>query len=315
MLVKYDTLPSNSLLMFSSFLITFRETLETAIVVGIVLTFLTRTNQSIFKKFIWQGIAAGVGIAVFLAIILETFFGGYSGTTEEIFEGVLMFLTAGFLTWMIMWVHRQKDVAAKLKEKVAQHAKARYGLGIFFLITISVFREGIETVLYLKASSIAGASNQMLGAILGIGAALLLGYGLFKWAIKINLSMLFNITSIFLILFAAGLFAHGAHEFQEAGLLPEFAFDPVFNVSHILDHKSTFGSFLRILFGYTSKPTFIEIFFYAGYILFILWLKIITTSLLEKKNKLESYKNAQTILAITIGALLIAIIFLMAQLS
>lgn len=259
--------------MFSSGLITFRETLEAALVVGIVLTFLTKTNQNIFKKFVWQGVGAGIGAAIVLAFVLEAFFGGLTGKTEEIFEGVLMFVTAGFLTWMILWIHRQKDVALKIKEKVAYHAKKGYVLGIFMLVATSVFREGTETVLYLKASSLVGQSNQLQGGILGIIGALVLGYALFRWALRVNLSFVFNVTSIFLLLFAAGLVAHGVHEFQEVGLLPIFSFDPIANISYLLDHNSTFGSFLRTLFGYTSKPTLFEIVAYGGYISLILWWK------------------------------------------
>lgn len=270
--------------MFASLLITFRETLEAALVVGIVLTFLTKTNQDVFKKYVWRGVAAGIAIAIALAFVLEAFFGGFEGKTEEIFEGVLMVVTAGFLTWMIMWVHRQKDVAKKLKEKVALHAKKGYGLGIFILIASAVFREGVETVLYLKASSVAGGSNQLAGAVFGVVAALILGYALFRWAIRINLSLVFNITSVFLLLFAAGLLAHGVHEFQEAGLLPIFSFDPVFNISHILDHSSTVGSLLRVVFGYSSRPTFLELISYAGYIAAILGLQRVTDRALARRK-------------------------------
>lgn len=259
--------------MFSSGLITFRETLEAALVVGIVFTFLTKTNQQMFTKFVWRGITAGVLLAVFIAFILEIFFGGLSGKTEEVFEGILMFVTASFLTWMILWVHKQKDVAKKIKQKVAFHAQEGYGLGIFILVASSVFREGTETALYLKASSLVGQSNQLLGALIGIGAALVLGYCLFRFALRINLSFVFTVTSVFLLLFAAGLVSHGVHEFQEVGLLPIFSFDPIVNFSHILDHKSTAGSFLRVLFGYTSKPTVLEVISYGGYMLFIVWLK------------------------------------------
>jgi high-affinity iron transporter len=269
--------------MFSSILITFRETLEAALVIGIVLTFLTRTNQNIFKKFVWRGVGVGVGISIVLAFLLEAFFGGFEGRTEEIFEGILMFVTVGFLTWMIMWVHKQKDVAKRLKEKVALHAKEGYGLGVFILTVTAVSREGVETVLYLKASSVAGASNQLAGAVIGVLAALALGYALFRLAIKVNLSLVFNVISVFLLLFAAGLLAHGVHEFQEAGLLPIFSFDPVFNISHVLDHSSIFGSFLRVVFGYTSRPTFLELISYSAYFVFIFWFQKIADRALVKR--------------------------------
>lgn len=268
--------------MFSSLLITFRETLEAALVVGIVLTFLTKTNQPIFKKFVWRGVGVGIGISILLAFILEAFFGGLTGKIEEIFEGVLMFITAGFLTWMIIWVHKQKDVAKHIKEKVSSHVKQGYGLGIFILVATAVFREGTETVLYLKASSLVGQSGQLFGAFIGIVVALALGYGLFVWALRVNLQIVFTVTSIFLLLFAAGLVSHGVHEFQEVGILPIFSFDPIYNITHILDNKSVLGSFLRTLFGYTSKPTILEIASYASYIFFILWLQRATHRRLAK---------------------------------
>lgn len=270
--------------MFSSLLITFRETLEAAIVVGIVLTFLTKTNQNIFKIFVWRGVGVGVGVSIILAFILEVFFGGFEGRIEKIFEGILMFVTVGFLTWMIMWVHKQKDVDERLKEQVALHAKEGYGFGIFILITSAVFREGVETVLYLKASSIAGASNQLFGAVIGIVSALAFGYALFRWAMKANLSFIFTITNVFLLFFASGLLAHGVHEFQEAGLLPIFSFDPVFNISHILDHSSTLGSILRVVFGYSSRPSLLELISYITYFVFIHWFQKVTDQKLVKRS-------------------------------
>ena len=272
--------------MFAPSLITFRETLETVLVVGIILTFLYKTKQLAFIPFVWRGIIAGIGLAVILAMLLERFFGGLAGRGEQLFEGVLMFVTAGFLTWMILWVHRQKDAGKKIREKVSIHAKDGYGFGIFFLVVSSVFREGTETVLYLKASSIAGAENQLYGAALGIGSALIVGSLLFRWAIRVNLAFVFTSTSIFLLMFAAGLVAHGVHEFQEAGFLPVFAFDPVINLSHILDHKSTFGSLLRTLFGYTSKPTILEVISYGSYMCLIVLLQRITDRLLIAKHRI-----------------------------
>ena len=254
-------------------LITFRETLEAAIVVGVVLTFLVKTDQKFFNTYVWRGVGAGILASVFLAAVLETFFGGFTGRTEMLFEGMLMLVTAVSITWMILWVHRQKDVAKKIKEDVARHIEKGYGIGIFILTATAVLREGTETVLYLKASSIVAQSNQLIGGTLGILAALALGYALFRFALRINLSMVFTATNVFLIMFAAGLVAHGVHEFQELGVLPVFSFDPVFNITHVLDNQSFLGSLLRTLFGYTSTPTLLELAAYTSSIAGILWLK------------------------------------------
>lgn len=270
--------------MFSSLLITFRETIEASLVVGIVLSFLTTTNQAFFKKFVWRGVFAGVLLAFVVAMFFEVFVGEFEGRSEQLFEGVLMFVTVGFLTWMIMWVHKQKDVSTKLKEKVSMHAKDGYGFGIFTLVAASVAREGVETVLYLKASSVAGETHQLIGASLGIIGALMLGYIVLKSSIKVNLSVVFNATSLFLILFAAGLLAHGVHEFQEAGILPIFTFDPIFNISAILSNSSMLGSTLRTLFGYTSTPTHLELLSYSIYLALIPWIQ----KLVDWKLKVSS---------------------------
>lgn len=267
--------------MFAASVITFRETLEAALIVGIILTLLYKTRQRFFVSHVWRGVVAGIGISIILAFALDIFFGGLSGKVEKFFEVSLMFITAGFLTWMILWVHRQKDVAKKMRERVAAHTKEGYGAGIFLLVGTSIFREGTEMVLYLKASSFVGQSNQLIGAVIGIIAALVLGYVLFTLAIRVNLAGLFTVTSVFLLLFAAGLVAHGVHEFQEMAILPVFSFDPVFNISHVLDHKGTLGSVLRTLFGYTSTPTILEMASYTSYIFFIYWLKKFTDNRLR----------------------------------
>lgn len=260
-------------MVFTALLIPFRETLEVALVVGVVLTFLTRTDRQFYKKYVWRGVAAGILLSVILAVFLEYSFGGFEGATEQIFEGVLMLVTAVFITWMILWVHRQKDVAQRIKEKIAAHVEKGYSLGIFVLVATSVFREGTETLLYLKASSFIGQSNQITAAVFGIFAAVILGYALFRYALRVNLSLVFTATSVFLIMFAAGLVSHGVHEFQELGLLPVYSFDPVFNIAHILDHEGVIGSFLRTLFGYTSVPTLLELASYGLSITGILWLR------------------------------------------
>jgi high-affinity iron transporter len=265
-------------------LITFRETLEAAIVVGIVLTFLAKTDQRFFNTYVRRGIGVGILIAAFFAVVLEMFFGGFQGATEALFEGILMFVTAGFITWMILWVHRQQDVAKKIKEEVVYHVGKGYGIGILILVATAVFREGTETVLYLKASSLVGGSDQLFGAALGILAALALGYALFRFALRVNLGMVFTATNVFLVMFAAGLVSHGIHEFQELGMLPVFSFDPVFDITHILGNDSLLGSLLRTLFGYTATPTVLELVAYASCVAFILWLKRVTDRMFVRQT-------------------------------
>lgn len=269
--------------MFPAGVVTFRETLEAALVVGIVLSYLAKTKQLSFARFVWYGVGAGIVISLLLAVILEITFGGLPESIEPIVEGILMFITAGFLTWMILWVHRQKEIAAQLRQKVSQHVEKGYGFGISIMVATAVFREGTETALYLKALALSGGTNQVFGALIGLVIALVLGYAIFKWAVKFSLSAIFTGTTVLLMLFAAGLVAHGVHEFQEVHLLPIFPFDPIWNISHILDQGSTFGSFLRALFGYSSRPTLLEVIAYVSYIGIITWVERFTNNVITAK--------------------------------
>lgn len=270
---------------FAAGLITFRETLEVALVVGILITFLTKTNQRTLIKYIWLGVFGGIVLSVLLAIVLNVAFGGFEGKTEQIFEGILMFVTAGLLTWMILWVHRQTGVAKQIEHKAKQHIESGFPLGLTILTITSVIREGVETVFYLRALSAVSGGNQLPGAIVGITAAAVLGYAMFYYSLKINIKRLLKISGAILLLFAAGLVAHGVHEFQEASIFPLFSFDPLVNISSVLDHKSTFGSLLRTLFGYTAKPTLLELISYGSYVFLIFILEQFTNRLLAAKAR------------------------------
>lgn len=277
--------------MFASLLITFRETLEVALVVGILLSFLIKTKQFSLKKYVWVGIGIGVLASVALSFGLSATIGQFQGRAEQIFEGVLMFVTAGFISWMILWVHRQKGMARQLEMKATQHIQKGFPIGITILTITAVLREGVETVFYLRAASSISTGNYMLGAFLGILIASILSYFFIRYSLKMRLYQLLKISGALLLLFAAGLVAHGVHEFQEAALLPIFSFDPLINIQNILDHTSAFGSLLRVLFGYTSQPTLLELLSYGSYVLLIFILELITTKYLYFRSIKSEYTS------------------------
>ncbi len=268
--------------MLPSALITFRETIEAALVIGIIFTVLKKTGQTSLRKYVWYGITAGIIVSAILAIGIEIFFGVLPEAYEAIFEGALMFITASFITWMILWIHRQKNTINNLKTKLKNHIDKGYAMGIAVLTSTAIIREGTETVLYLKTSSVLGITDQLSGGILGIITALALSIILGRIAIRVNLKYVFNFTSVFLILFAAGLISHGIHEFQELGIFPLFPIDPVYNISNIIDHSSAPGSILRALFGFSSRPSLLEIIFYFIYIVIIIKILKINTQYLPK---------------------------------
>ena len=270
--------------MIESFIITFRETLEVSLIVGIILGYLVKTKQIKYNKIIYLGVASGIVASIIGALLFNYLAGGFTGRTEEIFEGITMLVGALLLTTMILWMMKQKHIAKELEHKISLKIAETYKLGLFLLIFTAVLREGIETVIFLGAASFVSTNNSVFGALAGIISAIFLGYAIFIGSMKINIKMFFNITSILLILFAAGLVAHGVHEFQEAGAIPT-VIEQVWDINPpvnpdgsypLLHEKGHIGSILKGLFGYNGDPSLIEALSYLAYLIavFILWRNI-----------------------------------------
>lgn len=251
--------------MIVSFLITFRETLEMALIVGIVLAFLRRSEAPyIFHRSVWIGVFTAILASTVLAAIFDRFLGGFEGRQEQIVGGILTLIAAALLTWMIHWMRRQGRIRQHLEQKVQRHRDEETLFGLFLLVFASVLREGIETMIFLNAAASAGHAD-LFGAMAGIILALLLGFLFFAGAHRMQLKWFFRVTSSLLILFAAGLTAHGVHELQEARLLPILTAQ-AWDMHYILSDTSTLGSFLQGLFGYRSAPSILEVLAYGGFL-------------------------------------------------
>ena len=270
--------------MIPSFLITFREVLEAALIVGIVLSYLIRTRQAQYNNIVYLGVALGIVASIIGAIVFTAIAGGFTGRAEKIFEGITMLVGAFLLTTMILWMMKQKQVAQELEHRVATEITKRHKFGLFLLVFVAILREGIETVIFLNAASFISVNNSIFAAFAGIVAAILLGYAIFLGSMKINIKKFFNITSIILILFAAGLVAHGIHELQEAKIITTvienvWDINPAVNPDGsypILHEKGYIGSILKSLFGYNGNPSLVEVLSYLVYLLFVfgLWKNI-----------------------------------------
>lgn len=260
--------------MIPSFLITFRETLEAALVVGIVLGYLDRTGQRRYRPVVYWGVALGLAASAVGALIFEWLAGGFTGAAEQVFEGVTMLVGAALLTTMILWMMGQRQVAAELQERVATEVAAARRFGLLLLVFVAILREGIETVIFLGAASFAAGGASLVGALAGVAAAIVLGYAAFRGAMRVNVRTFFNVTSVILILFAAGLVAHGIHELQEAGVVP-IVVEHVWDInppvrpdgSYPLLHENGYvGSFLKALFGYNGDPSLMELSSWLAYL-------------------------------------------------
>ena len=185
-----------------------------------------------------------------------------------------MFLAAGVLTWMIFWMRRQAvDIKAHLHVQIHSVLTSGSSMGLVLLAFVVVVREGIETVLFLFAATRVAESPAAFtaGGFLGLFLAVVIGYSIYKGTSRLNLRTFFNVTSVVLIIFAAGLLAHGIHEFHEAGIIPP-VIEHVWDINHILPEKSTFGRFLTAVTGYNGNPSLVEVVAYVAYLVVALGL-------------------------------------------
>ncbi len=258
--------------MLSSLLITLREGLEAALIIGIILAYLARTDNRQGFKPVWLGVSLAVLASLIAGAAIYLLAGEFSGQAEEIFEGAAMFLAAGVLTWMIFWMRKQAiNIRAHLEAQIQSVLIGGSLLGLATLAFIVVVREGIETVLFLFAATRVAESPILfaVGGFLGLAIAIGIGYSLYKGSSRLNLRTFFNVTSLVLIVFAAGLLAHGIHEFQEAGIIP-IVVEHVWDINHILPEKSTFGRFLTAIVGYNGNPSLVEVVAYSVYLVLVL---------------------------------------------
>ena len=256
--------------MLASFLLSLREGIEAALIIGIVLGALRKMRRMELAPAVWYGTICAVLVSLVSGLLLTAFGLSLEGAAEQIFEGSAMLLAAGILTWMIFWMSRQaRTIKDELESGVHKAAFERGRRGLFALAFLAVVREGIELALFLTAATFASDSQStMLGTLLGLGLAVFLGWGLFASTIRLDLRRFFQVTGFLLILFAAGLVAHGVHEFNEAGLIPA-VIEHVWDINPILDENATLGSMLKALFGYNGNPSLIEVLAYFTYFVVI----------------------------------------------
>ena len=251
--------------MFSSSLLALREGLEAALVVGIVLGALRKMNQARLAGAVWTGVAAAAIVSGAAAVALTLLGYELKDPAEAIFEGLTMLLAAGILTWMIFWMSRQSQKMQAELEAGVQKAAGGGGRALFALAFVAVLREGVELALFLTAATFSSNTSQtVLGALLGLGVAVLLGWLLFAASIRINLKKFFTVTSILLIFFAAGLVGRGVGELVEMRWLPAFV-EHVWDVGNILNEESVLGQTLGALFGYSASPSLMQMLAYIVY--------------------------------------------------
>ncbi len=255
-----------------SFLITLREGLEAGLILAIVLAYLRSTNQRPHFRTVLVAAVAAVAISLVAGAAIFAIAGEFEGRWAEAFEGAAMLIAVGVLSWMIVWMKRQ---SAGIKSSLEHEMAEAIGMGSVFALALipftAILREGLETAVFLFAATRTSTPlESTVGATAGIIVAIGLTWGIYSGGYRVNLRVFFNVTGVFLIVFAAGLLAHGIHELQEAALLPVFI-EHVWNINNILDDGSGVGLWLKALLGYNGNPSLLEVIAYPTYLALALW--------------------------------------------
>ncbi len=258
-----------------STIISLREGIEAALIIAIMLSYMKRTNQNDLRKYVIIGTIVALISSFGVAVIVGLLWGIFEGPMLNIFEGSVVLLAAILLTTMILWMWNigptiSQEIEGSMKNNVVKQS----GIGLALLSFSLVMREGVELALFSIALVIQEGYQTYIGITLGLTLAVLIGIGIYKGSLKISMRSLFKWTSIFLILFAAGMTAYGIHELQEAGLLLIGPAE-IWNINPpqlpdgsypLLHEKGAIGALAKALFGYNGNPSALEVVAYVAYL-------------------------------------------------
>ncbi|MCX2826841.1 FTR1 family protein [Bacillus pseudomycoides] len=288
-----------------AFLITFREVLEALLIVGIITTYLKRTDSKQFVKYVWLGAGLAVVASYIVALVFQVVFTGFAAMGSEMYLKIsIIFVSAILLTQMVFWMaEHSKNMKANMESKMSQYITAGNIIGMVVHSFLVVLREGVETVFFFAAITGGNIGEAMKGwgAISGLLVAVVVSYLFFKGTMRISLKVFFKVTGAFIVLIAAGLLVQGIsmlqdlkilgsvmpHVYDITWLLPEH---PIDYAHYLRDHGTApllsgdIGIFLKAFLGYSSMPSLEEVLVYIGYFV-VLYMLIIFKKPVKKSKQ------------------------------
>jgi high-affinity iron transporter len=257
--------------MLATAIIVFREVLEAALIISIVLA----ASKGLAGRNTWVGggVAAGIAGAVLVAVFAEALAAAAAGMGQELFNATILLAAVLMLGWHNVWMSQHgREMAKSVGEvgrAVAAGDRPLYALAI--VCAVAVLREGSETVLFLygiASTSGEGPAAMMLGGAMGVAGGVALGIALYFGLLSIPMRHLFTVTNWMILLLAAGMASQAAGFLVQADVVPPFG-DAVWDTSWLLTENSILGKVLHALVGYVSRPAGIQVAFFVATLIVI----------------------------------------------
>ena len=257
--------------MLSTFVIALREGLEAALIVGILVAYLVRSERRHLLKPLWSGVAIAIAASLGFGAILSFTSAELTPDGEKLFAGLTSFIAVALVTWMVFWMKR---TARTLRDELHGKVDSAIMGGPISLALVAFFavaREGLETALFIYTNfkTVGAASSATVGLVLGLALAVALGYLIYNRSVKLNLSKFFTVTGVALIIVAAGVLSYGVHEFQELGWLPG-ADAYLWDVTPWIAKESILGSVLGGTIGFDTTTSIVQFIAWSIYLAAVL---------------------------------------------
>jgi high-affinity iron transporter len=261
------------------YLITFREVLEAAFIIAIMLSYLIRTHRNKLVRYVWYGVYLAILTSLSLGAFIWFIYGTLTETSRLLFEALAAFLAVIVLSSMIYWMAiKGKYIRQEIEKHIEIVTTKGTIIGLISFAFIIVFREGFETILFLTPFLLDDAIPTFIGMIAGMIAAFILSYSIFIAGMRINLRNFFYLTSILLIFLAGGLAGYGVHElleyYEKTGVHTGWLAEPAYSLNipedSLLHHKGIIGSIFAVMFGYSISPEWVRIIVHLIYLAIML---------------------------------------------
>jgi high-affinity iron transporter len=263
--------------MLPTFVIGLREGLEAALIVGIVAAFLRQRGRTDLLRWAFAGVAAAVVLCLAIGIALDVISNDLPQRQQEGLETVIGACAVLMVTYMVVWMRRHSRTLKAQLEGAAGHALAAgSGFALVLMAFLAVLREGLETVVFLLAAFNQSNSGALapIGAVLGIALAVVLGWGIYRGGVRLNLAKFFRITGIVLAFVAAGLVVSALHTAHEAGWL-NVGQQSTVDLSALVRPGSVQAALLTGMLGVQPRPVLIEVIGWLAYVvpvgLYVAW--------------------------------------------